>query len=493
MKLPYWLAVATAMTLPLSAVRAQEAGTEAPAAPATEAGEKEAKAPTDRELAGELMNLFRTGKVDEAESRYQEALQAHPNSPALANLRYTAALVLMRAERPAEALVHMEAFAERNMRLAAHSGSSDMFYQTLGMLISATEQHAESPNVEKILDSFSEKAQQLDNPSPAVMAAIATHRAARVAKQGDAEQARSLVEPYYTQTKSTVEENPDDARAIRSFVSVLKHRVAVEEAIEGGNPKGAQGELSTYLARAAEARPQAAGSIYISESMGQLSVLARTAPEEAEQLLNELKEYRDGAGSEVKVTAQMDQHLAQIERMIEQTKKMNAMLGQDAPYSADVFDGWVNGTALSAEDLKGKVVLLDFFAVWCGPCIMTFPHLRDWHDEYADDGLVIIGITRYHQYGWDDEASRPKREAGITPENERSAMEKFVAFHELRHPVAFDPEAETMQEYMVSGIPHVALIDRAGKLKMFRIGAGDKNAQDIEEAIKEALAASADE
>ena len=54
-------------------------------------------------------------------------------------------------------------------------------------------------------------------------------------------------------------------------------------------------------------------------------------------------------------------------------------------------EAWVNGNALTDKELEGKVVLIDFWAVWCGPCIATFPHLREWRDKYSDKGLVIIG------------------------------------------------------------------------------------------------------
>jgi thiol-disulfide isomerase/thioredoxin len=156
----------------------------------------------------------------------------------------------------------------------------------------------------------------------------------------------------------------------------------------------------------------------------------------------------------------------------------------------DNADGWVNGEALTSDALKGKVVLLDFFAVWCGPCIATFPHLREWHDEYADKGLAIIGVTSYYKYGWDEEAGRPKRETELEPEAERAAMEHFVKHHELRHPIAYVSDRELQEHYVVSGIPHAVVIDRHGKIRLFRIGSGEANAADLKKAIEESLAES---
>src|SRR2546425_993526 len=59
-----------------------------------------------------------------------------------------------------------------------------------------------------------------------------------------------------------------------------------------------------------------------------------------------------------------------------------ALLGKPAPdFEADFA---LNGKPVKLADLKGKVVLLDFWAVWCVPCVSAFPHLRDWNAEYKD-------------------------------------------------------------------------------------------------------------
>ena len=53
---------------------------------------------------------------------------------------------------------------------------------------------------------------------------------------------------------------------------------------------------------------------------------------------------------------------------------------------------WINSEPLTIKELRGKVVLVDFWTYSCVNCIRTFPYLREWNAKYADDGLVIIGV-----------------------------------------------------------------------------------------------------
>ena len=167
------------------------------------------------------------------------------------------------------------------------------------------------------------------------------------------------------------------------------------------------------------------------------------------------------------------------------------LIGKPAPEIAGEFS--LNGQAIKLSKLKGKVVLVDFWAVWCGPCIATFPHLREWNKEFKDKGLEIVGVTSYYEViGFDKEAGKPKRlEDKMTKDQEHDMLKDFAAHHKLDHrlmTLGKDEIKKVYTDYKVRGIPEAVLIDRKGNIRMVKVGSGDKNAKALEEMIKELIA-----
>jgi len=166
------------------------------------------------------------------------------------------------------------------------------------------------------------------------------------------------------------------------------------------------------------------------------------------------------------------------------------MIGKAAPEIVGEFS--LNGKAKKLSDLKGKVVLVDFWAVWCGPCIATFPHLRDWSKEFQKDGLEILGVTTYYEvFGFDGAAGKLKRlDKKLDADEEHAVIKDFAAHYKLTHQLmatSKDGWKKAGDDYRVRGIPTAVLVDRQGNVRMVRVGSGPDNATALEEEIRKLL------
>ncbi|MGY8767000.1 MAG: TlpA disulfide reductase family protein [Pirellulales bacterium] len=210
-------------------------------------------------------------------------------------------------------------------------------------------------------------------------------------------------------------------------------------------------------------------SFYGQKTYLELRSKARENPHETEETLAKLETFLTKvAEKSEKEASQTAYTLAkrsflQIQVTIEKQYKILAAIGKDTiPLG---IEQWTNGAPIIDDELKGKVVLLDFWAVWCGPCVATFPHLVEWNQEHADDGLVILGLTSFYQYQWDEETQKAvQSKEPVEPEIELATLAKFAQSHNLEHRIGIQPKDKSLGEHFaVSNIPHMVLIDRQGK------------------------------
>jgi thiol-disulfide isomerase/thioredoxin len=170
--------------------------------------------------------------------------------------------------------------------------------------------------------------------------------------------------------------------------------------------------------------------------------------------------------------------VAQAEERLARILKHDQLIGaKAAPLNVE---HWVSGTPLTDVDLQGKVVVLDFFAVWCRPNIETFPELANWRAKYGDKRLVIVGLTKYYNYQWDERTQSPRKTSGEVPQQtEREMLQKFAELHELKHSLGMPADAELFDFYGVTAVPQVVIIDQDGIIRLIRAGGQSENVPEI--------------
>lgn len=289
--------------------------------------------------------------------------------------------------------------------------------------------------------------------------------------------------------------DPNDGRSINAFVDTVGTYQSVAGQMFPDRVAAVVDEATKLTAEAIE-RDDADLPIYtayVKLRLATASAASRNDPVAASAIVDDLeaklesaKESLDESGA--RAIAVYGRSISSLRSRIEAALKIEKMIGTEAPeIDAQHF---VAQDPVTMADLRGKVVLIDFWAVWCGPCIVTFPHLIDWHEKYSDRGLVILGATQFYGFKWDAEADRAVRGDDVSKEDELAMLEKFRELHKLRHGFFITPEASAYQKtFGVTGIPHAVLIDKSGKVSLVRIGSGEANARDIEAKIQELLGA----
>ena len=112
----------------------------------------------------------------------------------------------------------------------------------------------------------------------------------------------------------------------------------------------------------------------------------------------------------------------------------NDLRGKKAPQLH--VEQWLSG---NLENTRGKVLFIDFWATWCGPCVKSIPELNEWQEKFKDD-LVVIGLSN----------------------EQPDVVKKFMESTKMNYRVAIDTQGRTSKEVGVKGIPHVLIISKDG-------------------------------
>ena len=124
------------------------------------------------------------------------------------------------------------------------------------------------------------------------------------------------------------------------------------------------------------------------------------------------------------------------------------------------------GEAIALDKLKGRVVYVDFWASWCGPCRRSYPWMNEMQQRYGARGFTIVGVN---------------------VDKRRPDAERFLQQTPATFSIVYDEAGKTPEAYAVKGMPSSYLIDAAGKVVAVESGFRDEQKTALEEQIRALL------
>lgn len=141
------------------------------------------------------------------------------------------------------------------------------------------------------------------------------------------------------------------------------------------------------------------------------------------------------------------------------------VVGSPAPaYGASTL----RGDSITLGDLRGKVILLNFWATWCTPCRHETPFLDSLHARGSSDGLEVVGVS-------------------VDAGQARGEVEAFVREYDVGYTILLDPQMRGMDRYGVVGLPASFLVDRDGILRWMRFGPVSATDHEFLDALESVL------
>ncbi|MGE3537603.1 MAG: redoxin domain-containing protein [Candidatus Tectimicrobiota bacterium] len=158
-------------------------------------------------------------------------------------------------------------------------------------------------------------------------------------------------------------------------------------------------------------------------------------------------------------------------------RRLAAILGEPAmvlpppaerePFRAEVLLPDLQGAPIRLADLRGRPVLLNFWAVWCAPCREEIPSMQALYERYYPRGLALLAIANDSQGA--------------------AVVRPFVQTHRVTFPVLLDPQNVVSGQLQIPGIPTTYVLDKQGRIAGFALGARDWNSAEMHQFFEQLL------
>ena len=165
-------------------------------------------------------------------------------------------------------------------------------------------------------------------------------------------------------------------------------------------------------------------------------------------------------------TAMRHNVLAALVMLVGLLASSSALAGVDEGDRPQLEAKSLSGDEIDLEALRGKVVLVDFWATWCKPCVKSFPFYSKLVDTYGDRGFMVVGVS---------------------VDRDRSLVERFVDAHQVSFPVVVDTDHALTRRFGPTTMPTAYLIARSGKVVEVHAGFTDEDRAKIEGWITKLL------